>query len=430
MTTSCLTAIALSTFQCPNDRGQAFLWDAEEKGLGVRVTPRGQRAFVYQRRMHGKTVRITIGRANEISIADARAKVRELRIRFDREVDLSQLQSGEITKQDDALSLSCQSQATVGRLWTLYLEHGKPKDRFRRRGKGFSPGYADALKWMAASGGVATKRGSGQKMPGPLHSLMSLRIEDLDEVRLRAWHMEQGSRSRSQATRALMMLRGFLRWCAVKPELHEAAAKAMKAAKALALSTASPASSRLASAIPASDLGKWWAAVLKLPNKKVSVFLRALVMTGLHSQAMLHLRWQDMHLYWGKRAQFSCHLYDRKHVPLTDEFVRLIQSLPQDSEFVFSGNEESGRVLSPHHSFKKTLQAAGLPPMPLSALRRTFIALSEMAAFPTQAIVQYTQEIPLGYYKKNPHIRHTVLLAHMRNLEVSLKQIFGVKSLV
>lgn len=50
----------------------AIIWDGRVKGLGLRVTPRGAKAFVIDYRVNGRQRRATIGRVGQISLADAR----------------------------------------------------------------------------------------------------------------------------------------------------------------------------------------------------------------------------------------------------------------------------------------------------------------------------------------------------------------------
>ena len=56
------TAGRIAGFKCPPDKAQAFLWDANTQGLGLRVTAKGLPAFVFQSVYQGVSVRIVIGK--------------------------------------------------------------------------------------------------------------------------------------------------------------------------------------------------------------------------------------------------------------------------------------------------------------------------------------------------------------------------------
>jgi len=43
-------------------KGYALIWDSELKGFGVRVTDKGIKSFILQRRINGKDCRMTLGR--------------------------------------------------------------------------------------------------------------------------------------------------------------------------------------------------------------------------------------------------------------------------------------------------------------------------------------------------------------------------------
>lgn len=74
-----LTAKAIVQFHCPEGKAQAFLWDSEVRGLGVRALPDrlvngvnvpGAKSFFFQGRVKGagKEIRQTLGRTDELPL--------------------------------------------------------------------------------------------------------------------------------------------------------------------------------------------------------------------------------------------------------------------------------------------------------------------------------------------------------------------------
>ena len=55
------TASRLAEFSCPAGKHQAIYWDGKQPGLGLRVTAKGARAYVFQGWIDGGSVRVTIG---------------------------------------------------------------------------------------------------------------------------------------------------------------------------------------------------------------------------------------------------------------------------------------------------------------------------------------------------------------------------------
>ena len=207
------TAGRVSGFKCPPDKKQAFMWDATAPGLGLRATPAGKPAYVFQGLYQGKNRRLNIGSPASWSIPDAQAKARELQRLIDEGKDPRDLKR-------EALAVSAAKQAaataqavTVGDVWPLYLKNGKPKRR-----DAWKPGYRADVEAMAAPGGVEKKRGAGVTRPGPLYPLLALPLAGVNEDSLKVWFDSEARTGKHQAARALMMFRGFLRWCSSRPE--------------------------------------------------------------------------------------------------------------------------------------------------------------------------------------------------------------------
>jgi Arm domain-containing DNA-binding protein len=57
-------------------QGYTLHWDGELRGFGVRVTARGVKTFVLQRRVNGKDRRITIGRLGPLTAVEPGARPR------------------------------------------------------------------------------------------------------------------------------------------------------------------------------------------------------------------------------------------------------------------------------------------------------------------------------------------------------------------
>ncbi|WP_018913656.1 integrase family protein [Thiomonas sp. FB-6] len=58
------TAGRVAEFSCPADKQQAIYWDGKQPGLGLRVTAKGARAYVFQAWIDGGSVRVTIGHSD------------------------------------------------------------------------------------------------------------------------------------------------------------------------------------------------------------------------------------------------------------------------------------------------------------------------------------------------------------------------------
>ena len=72
-----LTKRVIDTVEAPTS-GQVFYRDNEVRGFALRITSSGARSFVLERRVHGKTRRVTIGRYPDITVDQARKKAARL----------------------------------------------------------------------------------------------------------------------------------------------------------------------------------------------------------------------------------------------------------------------------------------------------------------------------------------------------------------
>jgi hypothetical protein len=126
------TAGRVSGFKCPPDKKQAFMWDVTAPGLGLRATPAGKPAYVFQSVYQGKDMRLTIGSPAAWSIPDAQAKARELQRLIDegkdprdlkREAIAAVLKSAARTGAGAADKVAA---VTVGEVWAVYLEARRP----------------------------------------------------------------------------------------------------------------------------------------------------------------------------------------------------------------------------------------------------------------------------------------------------------------
>lgn len=110
----------------PDERDQ-FVWDAEAKGFGLKVTPKGRRIYVVQTRVGGRLRRYTIGRHGSPWTPEA---ARKEAIKF-----LGLVASGE---DPSLMAGKARDNLSVSNLCELYLEEGchtkKPQSRYNDKG--------------------------------------------------------------------------------------------------------------------------------------------------------------------------------------------------------------------------------------------------------------------------------------------------------
>src|ERR1700730_6006445 len=76
------TKNGINRMQCPPGKSEAFFWDANCRGFGMRVLKSGRRSWVFQYRdEHGRTRRVTLGDVSAVELDAARDTARQLSAR-------------------------------------------------------------------------------------------------------------------------------------------------------------------------------------------------------------------------------------------------------------------------------------------------------------------------------------------------------------
>lgn len=359
-----LTAGAIERLTCPFGKQQAFMRDSEAPGLRVRVTAAGAKSYVYESKLDRQTIRRTIGDVKLWSIEQARTEARRLAVALDNGQDPREIERQQQAEKAAAKTAATAKALTVGEVWPLYLENGRPKRR-----DAWKPRYRADLEAMAAPGGEKKKRGQGVTRPGPLFPLMALALGDVTEDALTVWFDREALTSRHQATRALMMFRGFLRWCAARPEYRKLADR--DAGRAPAIMESLPPAKRRTDKLLREQVTGWWAAVEQLSNRTASAYLRALLLTGARREEVAALKWADVDFQW-RKLTLADKVDATRTIPLSSYMAHMLATLPRVGLYVFASASKSGHIVDARDSMDKVVNEAGVGHLTFHGLRRTF----------------------------------------------------------
>lgn len=412
------TAPKIAAFRCPPDKAQAFLWDAKASGLGLRVTPRGSPSYVFQGTFQGSSLRVTIGDAGAWRIPDAQAKARELQRWIDEGRDPREVKAEVVAKDVAKREADRQEALTVGDVWPLYLAQGKPKRR-----DAWKPRYRADLEAMANAGGVKKKRGQGLTRPGPLHPLMALPLSGVNEDSLKVWFDREAVAGKHQAARALMMFRGFLRWCSARPEYRGQTDR--DAGRGAAIVECLPSNTRRTDALEGAQVPGWWAGVEQLTNQTASVYLRALLLTGARREELAALTWGNVDFRWHKLT-IADKIDTTRTIPLTPYVAQMLASLPRTNAYVFASAGKTGRIADTRASHAKVLQSAAIKGLTIHGLRRSFSLLGEAAGAPSGAIAQVMGHKPSATAEGYRPRSVDALRPFLAQIEVHILSLAGV----
>ena len=435
------TRESVEAARCPEGKSQALYWDTEQPGLGLRVTSHGARAFIFESRLGGRTVRVTIGPASmPIRAAKdktgrpvttgANAEAAKLAALVAQGIDPRAEKAATIAQHaaDRQAAKAERAKRDVSGLdaWAVYVEERRPRWGERH--------YIDHVK-MVAEGGEPRKRLPGKlTQAGPLRSLLARPLAEVDSGAIEQWVMRETKTRPARAALGFRLLVVFVNWCAEHPEYRGIVnADACKGRK-MREKVAKPA--RKADALQREQLAAWFVEVRKLPPVPAA-YLQSLLLTGARREELAGLRWDDVDFRWGS-LRIGDKVEGERVIPLTPHVAGLLRDLqarnetpPQvprrlrrdaqavealrrewkPSPWVFASRAAAdGRMQEPRIAHNRALATAGLPHLTLHGLRRSFGSLAEWVECPVGIVAQIQGHKPSAIAEKHYRVRPLDLL--------------------
>ena len=434
-----LTAGRVDAFTCPADKPQAFLWDTDTPSLALRATPTGRKTYVFESRLDGQTIRITIGTLTDWPIEQARLKAQGLKMLVDggtdpREVERDRQAAAVEKKATAAAKVEAAKVAalTVGEVWADYIAKRKPFWGDLH--------YRDHVDKAKAGGLPSGRRGGGKKLtqPGPLAALMPLALKELDQPTIEAWAANEGKARPASARLAWRLLTVFLTWCSEQPEYAallptKNPAKTKKAREALGKAGTK------SDVLQRGQLAAWFAAVQQLQNPVISACLQMMLLTGARPGEVLALRWEDINTQW-KGISIRDKVEGTREIPATPYMLHLLAALPRrtmtdkktgnqvSNPWVFSSpTSATGCLTEPNTPHTRACRAAGLEGLTLHGLRRSFKSLTEWLEVPVGVVAQIQGHKPSATAEKHYTVRPLELLAlHHERIEAWMLEQAGI----
>lgn len=411
MTKSRLTAGRIERFHCPEGKQQAFLWCDETPGLGVRATSGSDRKrYIFQAKVAGKSMRVTIGDVSAWSIPKAQAEARRLKVLIDQGHDPRQVEAEkEAAKKAQAAAAILQSvkeSVTVVEAWEEYISERKPF-----WGKSH---LHDHIRSMQAGGEPRTRSNKKFTEPGILRPFATVRLTDLSSERIDRWAKAESARRPTRARNTLRLLKAFLFWCQNHPTYKEIVSENPARSRKARESLGKPSVKN--DALQREQLQAWFAAVKQIGNPVTSAYLQALLLTGARRNELATLRWDDVDFQWNSLT-IRDKVEGTRIIPLTPYVGLLLSLLPRRNGWVFSSpTAASGRLVDPRIAHNKACAIAGLE-MTLHGLRRSFASLCEWIEMPAGIAAQIQGHKPQGVREQN-YIRRPLDLLRMWHVKI------------
>ena len=407
------TAARVAEFACPADKQQAIFKDGKQPGLGLRVTAKNARAYIFESKCQGRTVRVTIGSPDTWTIDAARKEAARLKVLTDQGINPAEQRR----EQDEAkqrakaerAAIAMQSEAEAQRqqllvadAWDAYLTHHE-----RRWGARHMRDHVT----LAQPGGVTKKRGPGVTVAGVLRPVLDMRMSEITADVLAAWVLREAETRANNARQGYELFRAFWRWCAERPEYDGIMDARPVESRDMRADVPSRKSKRF-DVLERAHLAPWFAAVRGIGNPVISAYLQGLLLTGARREELAELKWGDVDFSLGAIWLKDKVRPEGRKVPLTPYLASLVQALPRRNKWVFSSpTAKDGKLTEPRIAHVRALEGAGLPHVSLHGLRRTFASLAEWVELPAGVVAQIMGHAPNATAERHYINRPLELLA-------------------
>lgn len=399
------TGKVISEFQCEPGKSQSLYWDARSPGLGLRVTNSGKKSYIFETRLYGKTLRITIGDVLTWSLSLAQEEAARLKVLIDQGIDPRQLEAEKKAASEAKRKREQAEKTNLREAWEEYINERKPLWSDRH--------YQDHISVMH-EGGQIRSRSKALTVPAVLSSLAKVRLVDLTHERIEAWAKIESIKRPTRARLALRLLKAFLSWCGRHSSYKEIVTTNAAQSKTARESLGKPKAKN--DALQREQLPGWFQAVRQIPNPVISAYLQSLLLTGSRREELANLRWEDCDFQWNSLI-IRDKIEGKRVIPLTPYVSYLLSNLPRRNHWVFSSpTAANGRLVEPNKQHSKVCSIIGVS-VSLHGLRRSFATLSEWVEAPAGIAAQIQGHKPSGVREKN-YIRRPLDLLRLWHTKI------------
>jgi len=411
MTKKNFTSGFIAKSQCDTGKKQTIFYDAKTPGLGLRVTISGVKSFIFETRLNGKTIRLTIGDTRSWPLGMAQTEAARLKVMIDQGIDPREIKAAAVATKKAAEAAKKAQEAretvTVAKAWEEYVTVRKPL---------WSELHIRDHEKVMQAGGDPRKRSKKLTQPGTLASLAKIRLVDLTPELVTEWAQAEATIRPTRARLALRLLRAFLNWCS-RHSTYKAIVTSNPAQNRDARETLGKPKAKHDD-LQIEQLHAWFDAIKQIQNPVIAAYLQALLLTGARREEIASLRWEDLDFQWNSMT-IKDKVQDFRIIPLTPYVAHLLAMLPRRNQWVFSSlSAANGRLTDPSIAHRKACAIAGVE-VSLHGLRRSFANVCEWLEVP-DGVASQIQGHSLQSTRERHYIRRPLDL--LRRWHVKIEQ--------
>jgi len=331
---------------------QTFYRDSAIHGFGLRVSSGGTKAFIVEKRIHGKVKRMTIGRYGNLTVEQARREAMQL---------LGQVAGG----KDPA------AEKRAKRAKTTSLQEAFDDYLLTRKD----------LK-------TSTIHDYKRSIEGALSDWLNKALLDITKDMVELRHRTLGKRSHARANNSMRVLRAIFNHAMHKYEDAEGKATILfNPVDRLSRTRAWYKIEARQTLIKSHQLSDWYQGTLQLNNETTRDYLHLILFTGLRRSEASRLSWGDIDFIDKTLTINETKNHQVHTLPLSDFLFSLLERRYENrsSPYVFPSDSELGYLKEPKTAVQRVGDLSGVP-FSLHDLRRTFITIAESLDIPGYAL--------------------------------------------
>ncbi|GGW76273.1 prophage integrase IntF [Advenella faeciporci] len=422
MATIKLSKTNVDRLTCPPNQKQVFLREAG--GFGVRATA-NSKAYIFQGKLDGKVIRMTIGDVETWFLDEARKEARRLKTIIDSGRDPRVIRDEAMAADAAKREKAKQEETPALEAWAAYIQARAPK---------WSERHKADHETMSRQGGEIITRGRRQGMPdkkepGILRPLLELPLKQITRDQVAAWLEVEAAKRATRARLAVSLLATFINWCSDRPEYREQ----VNADACIRMKKDLPKPAAKDDVLQREQLALWFEHVRRIRNPVQAAYLQTVLLIGARREEVATMRWEDVDFKW-----LSITIHDKvegeRTIPLTPYVKSLLLNLKrlndlptvvningekqEPSPWVFSSpTAKNGYITEPRIAHNRAIQAAGLPHLTIHGLRRSFGTLAEWVECPAGIAAQIQGHKPSATAEKH-YIRRPLDLLRMWHTKI------------
>lgn len=354
----------LDDLPIPTGNSRPYYHDSIVGGLSVRITSKGVKSFVVQRRINKKPVIITLGRYPEMTIQIARTQAIKALGSISEGINPNNKEKEDLIKN-----------ISLGQVFSDYL---------RSRGTNLKEN---------------TKKGYESAFNNYLNQWSNTPIAEITRDMVEKKHRAITKRSPTRANTVMRQLRAYFNYA--MGEYEDGAGNPIfihNPVSRLSHIKAWNREKRKQTVIKTYDLKKWYDTVMELPqhqlnNKKPNtaevcrdLFL-FILFTGLRRREASTLMWSNIDFKDHSLTIEDTKNHEAHSLPLTPFLLEVLERRKSDSPYIFQGTTPDKPLNDPKKQLEKVRQISSVY-FNLHDLRRTFITIAESLDINTYALKQ------------------------------------------